>query len=412
MQPPMRALLPLLALLLPTAALANGQTTHVWITEQALEVMSDGELSALLSRPELRPWVLSGAMFPDGGYAVSHAYGEAAHWEPFQQAYLAWIRDSFAPDYASEEAAPHVAFLMGLVSHGIADEVFDSRFMELSRVHDPGWQDEDNAGLDTASDVLLAYAVGGIDPPEEAVPYEVLAGIFVDELGIDVDAGTLESGQSLLFTALAYVEWARTTDERVTYFGDLYPFTRDHIVDPAVHGSPPQEAIAVAACWQATWDRLLERPFDAPVVEVLPTAGSFGHPLDASLVEARLFATFGRGIEVASMADSVRVEQADGTPVAVDFGLHYGEHSHALVGRPQQDWAADTDYVLEVGPGLTSRDGHVFEGTWTTTFSTRAPPVEEEEPPPDCQCSAAPTRAGLALLLLVPLALRRYCGRA
>lgn len=406
----MRPTLLLLALLLPATALANGQTTHVWITEQALEAMQPGELRDLLNRPELRGSVLSGAMFPDGGYAVSHGYGETAHWEPFQQAYLGWIRDEFGPDYAAPEAAPHVAFLMGLVSHGMADELFDSRFMELSRIYDPGWQD-DNAGLDTASDVLLAAAVGGIDPPEEQVPYEVLAAIFAD-VGVDVDASTLEQGQSLLFTALAYVEWARTTDERIQYFGDLYPFTRDHIVDAAVPGSPPQEAVGVAAAWRATWDRLHERPFDAPVLEFLPGDGSFGHPLDSSTVEARLFASFGRGVATDSLGDAVRVTTADGDPVEVDFGLHYGNHSHALVGRPAQDWAADTDYVLEIGPGLVSYDSDVSEGTWSATFST-SPPPELVELPVECGCSsggAATAGMALGLLPLATLLRRRRYG--
>jgi hypothetical protein len=412
----MRSTALLLALLLlPATAWANGQTTHVWITEQALAAMPSGELGDLLRRPEVLPALLSGAMFPDGGYAVSDGYGEAAHWEPFQQAYLAWIRDEYGPDYAAEEAAMHVAFLMGLVSHGIADEIFDSRFMELSRIHDPGWQD-DNAGLDTASDVLLAAAVGGVDAPEEWVPYEVLVGVFADDLGYEVSVDTLEQGQSLLFTALAYVEWARSTDERIEYFGGLYPWSQEHLLDETIPGSPPLEALGVAASWQATWERLHGQPFDAPVLEFLPGAGSFGHPLDSSRVDARLFATFGRGIDTASLAGSVRVVDADGAPVGVDVGLHYGNHSHALVVRPQQDWVADTDYVLEVGPGLVTYDGDEFEGQWSAAFSTRPPPEVTDEPT-DCACAAqGAERPSTMGLLLVPAALllrrRRYRGIA
>ena len=412
----MRAPVLLIALLLlPLPAWANGQTTHLWITAEALAGMPGGELRDLLSRPEVLPALLSGSMFPDGGYAVDDGYGEAAHWEPFQQAYLAWIRDEFGPDYGSNEAAMHLAFLMGLVSHGMADEIFDSRFMELSRVYDPGWQEE-NAGLDTASDVLLAAAVGGLDPPEEWVPYEVLAGIFADDLGYEVAVGTLEQGQSLLFTALAYVEWARTSDERIAYFGGLYPWSDEHLLDPEIPGSPPQEAVGVAASWQATWERLNGEPWGAPVVGFVPGHGSFGHPLDSSLVEARLFATFGRGVDVGSLDGSVRVTDADGDAVAVDVGLHYGDHSHALVVRPQQDWSADTDYVLEVGPGLISYDGDEFDGTWSATFSTRPPPEVSEEPT-DCTCAAAGSRGLWTVgLLLVPVTVvvrrRRYGSTA
>lgn len=403
----MRRILPLLVLLTPSLALANGQTTHLWITEQALQALPPGDLKDLLSQPESVDPLLNGSMFPDGGYAVSDDYGEYAHWEPFQQAYLRWIRARFAPDYATGEAALHTAFLMGLVSHGIADEVFDSRFMELSRVLDPGWQD-DNAGLDTASDVLLAAQVGGMSAPEPWVPYDVLAQLFVDEIHHDVSVDTIQQGQSLLFTALEYVEWARNTDERVEYFGDLYPWSRDHLLDDAVPGSPPCEGRAVAAAWQATWDRLHERPFDEPVAEFSPGDGSFGLQRDSTRVDARLFATFTRGVEEATLADSVRVLDEAGEEVPMHFHLHYGEHSHALVGEPLMDWLDDAQYTLQVGPGLTDYDGDTFEGSWSASFSTAEPPAEPE-PPADEEpagCDLAGSGAS-SLALLLPLALRR-----
>ena len=114
------SMLAALALVLPVSAWANGQTTHVWIAEEALRSLEAGELKSLLSSPELRDPLLNGAMFPDGGYAVSDHYGELAHWEPFQQAYLQWIRDTFPPPWDEGDAAPHVAFLMGLAAHGLA----------------------------------------------------------------------------------------------------------------------------------------------------------------------------------------------------------------------------------------------------------------------------------------------------
>ena len=78
-------LLALLALHAP--ALANGQTSHLWITDAALERLPEGELKELLTREDLRPWLRNGTMFPDGGYAVDDGYGEIAHWEPFQSLY-------------------------------------------------------------------------------------------------------------------------------------------------------------------------------------------------------------------------------------------------------------------------------------------------------------------------------------
>ena len=94
--------------LLFRTALANGQTSHVWITEQAVPLVTDPELAELLTRDDLRVALVSGTMFPDGGYAVDHPYGEEAHWEPFQTAYLEWIRDTYGGPPWSDDAARHI----------------------------------------------------------------------------------------------------------------------------------------------------------------------------------------------------------------------------------------------------------------------------------------------------------------
>jgi len=80
---------------LPLPARANGQTSHLWISDTALDQLPDGELRDFLTRDDLQLMLRNGSMFPDGGYAVGDGYGEIAHWEPFQTAYLVWIRDSF-----------------------------------------------------------------------------------------------------------------------------------------------------------------------------------------------------------------------------------------------------------------------------------------------------------------------------
>ena len=77
-----------LSALAPSTAHANGQTTHVWITLEAVGHLDDGPLKELLSKPEVFDALVNGAMFPDGGYANGDHYGELAHWEPLQQAYL------------------------------------------------------------------------------------------------------------------------------------------------------------------------------------------------------------------------------------------------------------------------------------------------------------------------------------
>ncbi|MEE2829135.1 MAG: zinc dependent phospholipase C family protein, partial [Myxococcota bacterium] len=371
------SLVGLLLLAFPGSAAANGQSTHVWITEQALQHLDEGELATLLRDPANRDPLLNGTMFPDGGYAVVDPYGELAHWEPFQQAYLRWIRLNFDPPWSEGEAAAHVAFFMGLASHGLADEVFDSLFMERSRIYDPGWETGESS-LDTASDVLFLAEVGGIEPPDLWLPMEVVLPIFHDELGHPVEAETIERGQNLLFSALAFTEWARQDEERLKAFSGEYPWSKDNLGRLEVPGSPPREALVVALYWEDLWARLHEpETWTTPVLELVPEPDSQQQHLDAETVEARLHLTFGRGVDAASLTNIEVLDEAE-TPVPVDVHHHYGNFSHAVHLVPESDWAVEARYQVVVGAGLLNYDGVPFEGSWTGEFSTSVPPAPED----------------------------------
>jgi MYXO-CTERM domain-containing protein len=373
--------------LAPATAWANGQTTHVWITIQALELLEPGPVRDLLLQPGNRDPLLNGAMFPDGGYAAGDDYGEQAHWEPFQQEYLAWIRETYAPPFDEGDAAQHVAFLMGMGSHGMADEVFDSLFMERSRAYDPAWGDPETASLDTASDVLLADQVGGLVPPISWLPAEVLAGIFVDRIGYSVDVETLERGHQLLFVALGGVDALRFNEERLTTFGAGYPWTNQHLLDESIPGSPLHEASVIAAYWEDLWRRLHGEPWVGPVLDFVPGDGSWSHEVDSSLVEARLALNFARGIRSDTL-DAVHVEDSSGAVVDAEIGLFYGDRSHAVLVRPDADWTDATDYRVFVSEGLMDHDGSAFEGSWSAAFSTADPPAEVDDPA-GCACETS-----------------------
>ncbi len=400
------------ALMLPASALGNGQSTHVWITLQALERLPPGPVRDLLGRPELRDIVMNGAMFPDWGYAPggSRDHGEAAHWEPFQQEYRRWIQETWTAPYTDAVAAEQVAFLFGMASHGMADEHFDSLFMERSRLYDAGWNDPDGASLDTASDVLFMAAVGGIPQPERWLPTEALTEVYaraMPDLPLDPDA--MEFGHRMLHVAIGAVEELRQNQERVDVFTAAYPWTAEQLTNEAMPGSPPDEAEAVVAYWLDLWERLQGTPgYSQPVLMMRPAAGSFEHPLDHLMPESRVHLAFARGVLDTSLA-SVRVATGDGEEVPVDVGLFYGNASHALLARPTNDWEPDTDYVITVDAGLQSYDGDVFEGSWSGAFSTKAPPPEPppsddppptEVPPAGCGASLSPAAPAPLLLLL------------
>jgi hypothetical protein len=392
----------------PREAEANGQTTHVWITEQALDHIEDPELAALLRSPEMRDPLLNGTMFPDGGYAINDDYGEIAHWEPFQQSYLAWIRENLEPPWNEGEASGHVAFLMGLGSHGLADEVFDSLFMERSRVYDPGWS-EGTSNLDTASDVLFAAEVGGIVPPESWLPTEALLPIFNDVLNYQVEGTTLESGQNLLFSALAFTEWARTDEGRLATFRSEFPWTAENLINVDVPGSPLREATVVARYWEDLWRRLHSpEPWDQPILEFIPGAGTHSHATDATTVEARLHLSFSRGVASESLA-GVIVSDSQGSTLPITVEHHYRDFSHAVHVFPLEDWPQDEEIEISFPAGMMNFDGVESSAPWSASFNTGPPPLAAEEL--DCLCNSSqrwPTKAALPLSLFVLCSAARW----
>ncbi len=76
-----------------------------------------------MDRPDA---IQGGAPFPDYLYACGdqHDAGEEAHWSPFQMAAADYIRETYptwAEDGRQNNGAGLVAFMMGVVSHYIAD---------------------------------------------------------------------------------------------------------------------------------------------------------------------------------------------------------------------------------------------------------------------------------------------------
>ena len=80
------ALLSTLTLATPQLVWSCGNHTHIGVTLHAIEHLPAGALKTLVAKPELRQMLVNGTIFPDGGYASGHDYGETAHWEPYQRA--------------------------------------------------------------------------------------------------------------------------------------------------------------------------------------------------------------------------------------------------------------------------------------------------------------------------------------
>ncbi len=385
---------------------ANGQTTHIWISRQAIELLPEGELKDLLRVPANEAALVHGTMFPDGGYPIGHPYAEAAHWEPFQERYHAWIREHHPPPF-TDEAERHVAFIMGLGSHGMADQHFDACYLTWSQNvydSDAGWAE--GKSMDEATDFVWAHLTGAQEVPPRFLPEDPLIGLYADH-GIEVDAATFDEGHDLLELAVQLVGIGGQDPDLIAQYTDDFPWAATHMHDLSVPGVPAYEAEQVALYWQELWDRLHGLTPPQGVLRAWPVDGAAGHPRTAALPESRLALFFAEGVDAASLSGRVRVRDAAGATLPTEAWLYYGDGTHILLVRPLEDWPVDAELAVEVAAGVRSRTGVLMDAPFTSAFSTRA-----AEPEPrltaarDGEPNVPPTGCGdggAALLLALPL---------
>lgn len=426
------ALVLLLLLAVPRPAAANGVNTHTWVSFDAIDKLPDGELKRLLSDPELRDEIINGSIFPDGGYAAMHPFGETSHWEPFISAYIRWMQAELPRPYARGESRRHVAFLMGLASHSMGDQVFDSTFMKAARGYDAAsWSEVLLESFDTATDVMLVDETGeDYRGAELFVPPELPA--VLGDVGITVDQATLENATSAMHTfILAYGQVNGRDPAAVERYRAQYPWASANYMDPYVVGNPLSEGEVVSAYMLSLWDRLHEVENDANMIlSTYPSAGSDGHPTDHNLVESQIIVVFGRGL-AGEVRDKFRVTDSTGKMYFPRVVPIWSDDACLRALEPEEPWAADETITVEVLPGIETVDGHVYQQGWSFQFSTRTAKTPQDpmsdptphvgepwtgppDPPPDegGGCNAGGASGGGLLSVIGALLARRRRGNA
>lgn len=363
-------------------AQANGNFSHIWVATDALNYLEDGELKALMARPEAWNIIRNGAMFPDGGYAVSDGYGEISHWEPFHLTYMEWIRGNFQPPW-SEEASQHIAFLMGMAAHGLTDQIYDGMYLQRHQFYDEHGSGATMIGVDGATDACFAITQGIMELPEPWVPAAVLAPLYAEVAGHNVAAETIELGQSLVVVAVMAANDAVSNPSAIEEYMTLYPWACGHQDDPTVPGSPPTTGRAVAMHWQALWARLHgDVASDKPVSGTYFSGGTpYDQPTEASTPESWVSFVMPFGLNTGTVNDeTVVVTDAAGQVYPASLHVYYGSGSHVVNVKPQEDWPLDTEFSVTISPPLASWDGNELEQTHVFTFATSPePPVIVEE---------------------------------
>lgn len=384
-----RALPGLAALLLCLApavlARANGAYSHVHMSQIAADGLPPGELATLLASSENRAALEAGSMFPDSGYAIDDAYGEIAHWERFLSAFIARLRSVHGGDFSSPEAQRQVAFLLGVASHGMADQTYDTTL--LARAFEVDGPENTELPVDQYADYFIVidqdivFTVTPWAPYAEIVPAVAAVGHTVSEATLTNGVGRMAAviqiqGNPRIAQNLYWDAWAQ------------YPFLGTYIYEPRVVGSLPFVAGLIADYWQVLLDRLhASDDVDAQlVIRTRPADGELNWPIDLEASEAwsRPALWFGYAIDRDQIAPLVTLRDATtGAAVPVTLETAYGGRERNLLFlRPEAPLAYDTDYTIELEAGVETIDGRTSTVATATSFRTRCAPDRLADCPP------------------------------
>ncbi|KAI8803379.1 hypothetical protein BJ742DRAFT_829584 [Cladochytrium replicatum] len=159
-----------LVVLSSLVSLANacGMSTHIEVTHRAQYLFrprarGDYYPQLLSENPE---YLQAGAFFPDWGFSCANQpdAAEDAHWPPFFRAAVLHFRDRYGGEPPwDKKARGFIAFLFGLVSHGIADIPWHSLDLEEGFVHALMWSNlrgqygDAHSAADTGGEFVLSF---------------------------------------------------------------------------------------------------------------------------------------------------------------------------------------------------------------------------------------------------------------
>lgn len=402
---------------------ASGVTTHSWMATDAVPLVDDPQLMALLEANIDQ--VAGGAHFPDSGYGNSalgyeHTFGEESHWPRFSYAYADQIRaDETCGDLTDPDGpcAARIAHLMGSIAHGMGDEVWDWLF-------EPNAPDRGESYVPPAL-IQYGFGTGGIElqmdliaigdhdrpsPPPALPPWPDKADLLDVFHGIgreDIVAQDLLDGEdSMRLVREGERAFTRFYHDHIT---TNMPWTAAHMI--TAPGGVDFAAVAIAAAYESLWGRLLG---DQPATEVsitypadgqteVPRIGwdraSFqpGSAGDRGGAQTRITAVLSGSLPYRPDVDSPAIptdlpagsmtltEVATGEPVpiragyprAVPYNPEAGEHTIDI--QPDANLAKCTEYRVDVTDALIDGTGEpVVPYSWT--FTTKGCPGVRARP--------------------------------
>lgn len=378
---------------------AAGVTTHAWMAESALDHIENQDLRTLLEANHDQ--LVAGAMFPDAGYIGDYDWGEEAHWQRFIDSYadqLLTRDDCGDPTVADGPCAPMVAHLMGVLAHGIGDEVWDWLFEPYSPdldeyyLHDDFGPFSSDGGQELTMDIV---AIGDHGRPRPNVPALPSLPALIAAFEGSGHAGTTEADFALHW--FGQIVWDAITGWLPSHLEpvrDAMPWMSENLV--TAPGGVEFGGEAIAGAMDSLWGHLLgERPA-TEVSVAYPADGQRGIPasgwvrsyqpgsnpgrggartrIAASLTYSLPYLGATGGAPVSNMlpGGSMTISERDtgtvlpnlsGFPRAVPYGADAGERMIGI--QPGVDLRPCTWYQVDTTPSLLDADARpVTPTTW------------------------------------------------
>ncbi|KAJ3211421.1 integrin subunit alpha 8 [Dinochytrium kinnereticum] len=145
--------------------------THIEVTRRAQFYFRPsgehaGAFDLLKSDPDYDAFLQAGSFFPDWGYSCAdqEVAAEEAHWPRFWNETVNYIREVYPQRPLTPKARALISFLMGVISHGVADAPWHSLDMEkgfidaIQALHFRGDYGDAHSVADIGAEFVLAHA--------------------------------------------------------------------------------------------------------------------------------------------------------------------------------------------------------------------------------------------------------------
>ena len=335
-------------------ARAAGMTTHMFMSELALDKISDPELKALLKSQ--RNAVLAGTVFPDTGNGLKftgwpdkYNFGPVAHEQPFLEAYLAYIKQNCPRPY-SDHCQLVIAHFMGTAAHLMEDGTSHNIFQWYVNQNDlkPGVKGD----LDIRGDQVLIenYHRGHVIPHYD-VPAKDIAKIF-STMGLHYSWQSIVIGNQVHHTALV-LERAQAP---LLYSQNKkrFPWMWNNFYQGP--GGIDFSSTVVAKYWDCLWQRLSGKDDQVQaVIGTFPLSGTEKTPGDT-----RVYAMFGKAMLAETITETTFLLR-DATGRAVPAAIWRGK-------KPEKHKVEPLVIFYTLAPASELKPGETYTVTLTTAI--------------------------------------------